>query len=734
MFLLACCCCCFAGQAWAWSDNNCRIFPTAYKLPGNSAPSVAGTAAPGASKTPRDAKPSSPQGGPAASPTKGGKMLLALTVVPPSNAYLYGPDSKEGLPTRLEAVFAPLSAYPMSRLSGKEIGALLEKKGKTLSVRTPAAPLKKSTAFASVVLPGNPDSNPPIYPGPVTFWVEVPTEISSLGGVIVQARLSGLICSASSCTPASGTVDLDFSASEIEALPMADQQSWWATWSKGDNILIEPPADALNAMLLENTPSAFSGGKSLTPSLPPAPEEDDKAALARHTAVFSMLDPEPFNPSVEVQYLGEALLLGLAAGLLLNLMPCVLPVVSLKFSALMAVTAMTDKREQARAFKLHCLVFALGIVVWFLILALLLGVAGWAWGELFQEPIIIVGLGMVLFVLGLSLFGVFSLPIFDLKVTSDSHPHWQSFGSGLLATLLATPCSGPLLGGVLAWAIRQPLPVLTLTVASVGIGMALPYLLLAFSPRLVHLLPRPGTWTIRLEQLLGFFLMGSVVYLATLLPGEWIPAFLFNLFAVALAAWLWGQIGHLRASRLRRGISRVLAVAVVVLAAWWGNASIHPDTSWEPFDPENFSAVLGKEPLLLEFTADWCPSCKALEHTTLTKKRMADLRKKYNVRTIRVDLTRDAAIGKELLKALNSTSIPVLALFPKGESAKQPLVLRDLVTPKQLKEAASRAFSEPTWGRFSKGHEAARLPDDMLGIATLNWRTVCPISPFPNRL
>ena len=137
---------------------------------------------------------------------------------------------------------------------------------------------------------------------------------------------------------------------------------------------------------------------------------------------------------------------------------------------------------------------------------------------------------------------------------------------------------------------------------------------------------------------------------------------------------------------------QAVAVAVVALAVWWGAASIHPDPTWEPFDPETFTASLGKEFLLLEFTADWCPSCKAIEHTTLTKKRMADLRKKYNVRTIRVDLTRDDGAGKELLKALNSTSIPVLALFPKGESAKQPLVLRDLVTPKQLKEAASRAY------------------------------------------
>lgn len=729
--LLLLMCCCFVEQAWAWSDNNCRIFHAAYKLSGSAAGAVAPTSRPDTASSSLRGVSGSPAG-------KGDRILLALTVVPPPNAYLYGPDSKEGLPTRMEAAFAPLSAYPMSRLSEKEIAALLEKRGRPLILRTPAAPLKKNTHFASMVLPGASDSNPPIYPGPVTFWTEVPVEVSALGGVIVQARLSGLICSSSSCTPASGTLDLEFSASEIAALPPARDQSWWTAWSKGESVFIAPPADALNAMLLENTPSAFSGGKSLSGGSPPdagTAGEGGKDAPARHTAVFSSLEPEPFNPDVEVQYLGEALLLGVAAGLLLNLMPCVLPVVSLKFSALMAVTAMTDKREQARAFKVHCLYFALGIVLWFLILAMLLGGAGWAWGELFQEPIVIVALGMLLFVLGLSLFGVFSLPIFDLKVTSDSHPHLQSFASGLLATLLATPCSGPLLGGVLAWAIRQTLPALTLTVVSVGIGMALPYVVLACNPRLVHLLPRPGTWTIRLEQLLGFFLMGSVVYLAILLPGEWVPAFLVNLFAVALAAWLWGQIGHLRASRLRRGISRVIAVTLVVLAAWWGAASLNQDTTWEIFDPEQFAASLGKEPLLLEFTADWCPSCKAIEHTTLTKRRMADLRNRYNVRTIRVDLTRDAEAGKELLKALNSTSIPVVALFPKGENAKQPLVLRDLVTPSQLMEAASRAFAETGWGQLSTEHLAARLSNSAVTKgASLNRSTVCPILPFPNRL
>jgi thiol:disulfide interchange protein DsbD len=171
-----------------------------------------------------------------------------------------------------------------------------------------------------------------------------------------------------------------------------------------------------------------------------------------------------------------------------------------------------------------------------------------------------------------------------------------------------------------------------------------------------------------------------------------VPAFLANLFAIALAAWLWGQIGHLRASRLRRGISRSLAVLVVLLATWWGTASIDAKPTWEDFDAGAFIERLGKEPMLLDFTADWCPSCKALEYTTLNDKRMSELRDKYKLRTIKVDLTRKGTLGEELLKALDSTSIPVIALFPKGEGARRPIVLRDLVTPAQLEEAADKAF------------------------------------------
>ena len=663
---------CTAGQAHAFGELNSDIHWKAFTLPAEPVPGDASSA----SAT-----------GPSSAPTYSGRLLLALTIAPRPGEYLYGPESEEGLPTRMDVTVAELSAFPMKALTSREIAGLMLEKGDTAPVRAPSPVLKKDTPFASAPSADGADGELPIYSGPVTFWAEIPVSVTGFGGVAVQAALSGLLCSSVSCTPASGELNLAWSALELKAFPLAEEQPWWGQYAEGKDVFIAPPEETPHV----RPPAPVAGEPLQTP-----------AEGEGYSALVSTLEPSFFIPSLEVQYLGEALLFGLLAGLLLNLMPCVLPVVSLKFSALMAVTAMTDRQEQARAFRNHCLIFATGIMAWFAILAFLLGVAGWAWGELFQQPVVIIVLGMLLFLLGLSLFGVYSLPILNLRIASDTHPHWQSFASGLLATLLATPCSGPLLGGVLAWAIRQPLPVLTMSVASVGLGMSLPYCVLAFSPRLVHLLPRPGTWTIRLEQLLGFFLMGSVVYLTTLLPETWVPPFLFNLFAVAFAAWLWGQIGHLGASRLRRTISRVVAVSVLLAAGWLAYVSVNPDNTWEAFDPEVFAESLGNEPLLLDFTADWCPSCKALEHTTLSKPRMDDLRRKYNVRTIRVDLTRDADAGNALLKALDSTSIPVLALFPKGDKARQPVVLRDLVTPAQLEEAASATYGATGFERFRR--------------------------------
>lgn len=580
-------------------------------------------------------------------------VLLHASLTLPQNTYIYGlGEDRMGLPTELRIEgqkFDDLEAFPIVTLYSPE-------------------PLNKvDSPFQS------PDDivDLKIYHDSPNFYLQLPlysetTEFS--------LTVSGLLCSANNCLPFTESLPVSLSSTDMRTMPTLTED-----------------------VLAGYSPSRLASSAQLSDSLKTETAQPLEMfafpQTSEEVSLYQGFTPQYFQPGLEVNNLATAIFFGMIAGLLLNLMPCVLPVLSLKFSALMAVSTMTDRRQQARAFKMHCLVFALGIMTWFVILGLMFGLAGMAWGQMFQEPLVVCTLALILFLLGLSLFGVFTLPMLDLKSSSSANPHWQAFTSGLLATLLATPCSGPLLGGVLGWALQQPIESMVATILSVGLGMAMPYCVLAFNPRLVNLLPKPGNWTLRLEQLLGFLLMGSVVYLFSQLPEEWMFPFLVCLMAVAFSAWLWGQIGHLGAKRWVRRLARCAAVATLALAILIAKVSLSENPHWEKFDPESFDALLGQQNVLVQFTADWCPSCKALEHTTLSEKRMQRLRSKYEMRTIRVDLTRENKAGQALLEAMGSSSIPVIVLFPKGEKKVQPLVVRDLITPQQLKEALKQRFS-----------------------------------------
>ncbi|MDR2076911.1 MAG: thioredoxin family protein [Desulfovibrio sp.] len=613
--------------------------------------------------------------------TEAPAALLAFTLQAPPGMYLYGQNSREGLPTAVDVTFAPADPFAArGDPGGPAFAALLREKGVPLPVRLPPAVPRGATAFASVPPQGARAAGVPIFVPPLTFWVEIPAFAPFYASAALRVTVTGLLCSATSCAPLDTRQDLVLDLALLRTFPPAASQDWWPEFQEGRAVQLPVREPGAGPEAGASPPGDQPAGT--------APEEADPAGIF---ALFAAFSPLYFHPSLEVEGWGEALFFGLLAGLLLNLMPCVLPVISLKFTALMAVSAMDNMRERAVVFRRHCLIFAAGILSWFLVLALLLGTAGWAWGELFQTPQVLALLALILFLLSLSLFGVFSLPVLDPRVRGGS-PRLQTFLSGLLATLLATPCSGPLLGGVLGWALRQPLAVLMLTVGSVGLGMALPYAALAASPRLVNLLPRPGPWTLRLEQILGFFLLGSVVYLTALLPDLWVLPFLSLLLCLAVGAWLWGQIGHPGASPLQRGLARTLAALLVLGGLCWGEAAVEEGFSWEPFDPRSFARSLGREPMLLEFTADWCPNCKVMEHTTLNGNRMTVLRDRYKMRTIKVDLSRGDPVAKGFLRALGSGSIPLIALFPPGEASRTPLVLRDIVTPAQLEDALERTF------------------------------------------
>jgi thiol:disulfide interchange protein DsbD len=331
----------------------------------------------------------------------------------------------------------------------------------------------------------------------------------------------------------------------------------------------------------------------------------------------------------------------------------------------------------------------------FTALALILGLANLMWGQLYQNQTILLILLVIVFLLGLSMLGVFTLPVIDFKFAAKMRrPRLQFYFNGLLSTFLATPCSGPLLGGVLGWAFTQTLPVLVIVFWSVGLGMSLPYLLLCVRPGITQILPKPGPWMLLFERVVGFLLLGTTLYLLSILPAEKHLQVLCALLLVAFCAWLWGQHGDGTASALRRAAAGAICLVVPVVIAFSVSRPATPPPQWRSFTPEYFSAQLGKKNMLLEFTADWCPNCKFLEATVLTDENLKEWQRRYNMEFIRADITSGNSYATRLLEALGSKSIPLAALFPTGENASSPLVLRDMYTARHIEKNMNRIFTE----------------------------------------
>ncbi len=518
----------------------------------------------------------------------------------------------------------------------------------------------------------DPSANVYIYEGRVPLFVDL-TDIAP--GSILQGRLELLLCSDKHCLPVESDITL---AVPISPLPDVSTLSWNSRW-----LAAREGSPGVEASLRQRGPVSFP---KASPTLAAADGTLEKTAA---TWNFS---PRHVQENLEVSGLGKALLLGVLAGLLLNVMPCVLPVLTLKISALLVLGGEEDKAARLRRFRTHNLFFAAGILTLFTLLALLFSTAGFIWGQLFQSPAVVLGMLIVVFLLGLSMLGLFTLPVIDLKADVGHSPGTQAYFTGMMATLLATPCSGPLLGGVLGWAFTQPLPVLVVVFLAVGGGMSLPYIVFALRPSLATFLPRPGAWMGVLERLVGFFLMGTALYLLSLLPSSQYMPTLTALLAVAFGGWIWGRFCGYDAPPRRRRLLGGLVVMLIMGTIFLVTRPPAQGVAWEPFSATTFRTALGKEPLLLEFTADWCPNCKALERTTLTDANLRRWQNTYKLRLVRVDLTRPDPEAQRLLQALGSSSIPLTAVFPRGLAASVPVVLRDIYSPSAMDEALQRAF------------------------------------------
>jgi len=392
----------------------------------------------------------------------------------------------------------------------------------------------------------------------------------------------------------------------------------------------------------------------------------------------------------------SAIGLALLGGILLNLMPCVFPVLFLKGLALVH----TSNEERGRQ-RLHGLVYTLGILVsfWIIVAALLVLRAGGrelGWGFQLQSPGFVAVLALLLFFLGLSLAGQFE---FGLSLTSAGGGLAQkqgfagSFFTGVLATVVATPCMGPLMGAAVGFALAQPAWLTFVVFTALGLGLALPYLALSMQPQWTSILPKPGAWMETLKQLSAVPLFGTAIWLtwvyAHLYAGDGVDRMtwlLAGFLVLAIAGWVLGRWPAKWAS----GIAAVLLIAGAIALPLRKPAV--ETLTWQPYTEASFAAARATgDPVFIDFTAAWCLSCQVNERVVLRSKDVDELLVKDHVVLLKADWTQyDPVITRELA-AVGRSGVPTYVIYPPGKVS-NPDVLPELLTKdlvlRQLKKDA----------------------------------------------
>ncbi len=407
------------------------------------------------------------------------------------------------------------------------------------------------------------------------------------------------------------------------------------------------------------------------------------------------LDFEPQYKGASMSGFLEAIIFGLIAGFILNFMPCVLPVVSLKI-----MSFVQNAGQEKKVIILQGILFSSGIILSFLILALLAAYGGYSWGGLFQNQGFIVIMAAFIFALALSLFGVFSITppaVAGVIAAKKRGIYSDAFVKGVVATLLATPCSGPFLGGTLAWTFNQPPSVIFAVFISIGIGMASPYIIMSFKPELVKIIPKPGNWMIFFETFMGFLLILTVVYLLGILDDYHRTASILFFVFIAMGLWIFGRYGSFE----KKGIQKIAAF-FLFLAISGAGYLISFKYLYLPGEGDAGTYHGFSSELLLEnrdkgivsvvvFTADWCPNCKLVEKITLEKSSVKKVFADERVNVMIADITSSGSEGEKLMLMLGSRAIPFLAVFPSGENFENPLCLRDIYSADDVIEAVNSA-------------------------------------------
>lgn len=391
-------------------------------------------------------------------------------------------------------------------------------------------------------------------------------------------------------------------------------------------------------------------------------------------------------------------------GMILNLMPCVLPVISFK---VMSFVKMAQESRQ-KIFK-HGIAFSVGVLASFWVLAgtlLLLRAYGHAvgWGFQLQDPLFVAILAQLLLIFGLSQFGVFELGTSVARMAgqaefkSQSESYTSSFISGIFATAVATPCTGPFLGSAVGYAVTVP-PFFGLIIFTVlGLGMAFPYLALSAFPALLRWMPKPGAWMETLKQFMGFLMLATVLWLIWVFGAQTGEAAIFILLAslllASLGCWIYGKWGTPFRKRGVRYVGYVFTLACAVgafalipmalkMEAPQEKVAVHGDLAWEPFSLERVAELRAKKiPVLIDFTAKWCLICQS-NHLVLSNNEVEKKFKELGVVRMKADWTKNDPLITNELQKFGRSGVPLYLLYG-SDPTEEPKVLPQVLTPENV--------------------------------------------------
>jgi len=405
-------------------------------------------------------------------------------------------------------------------------------------------------------------------------------------------------------------------------------------------------------------------------------------------------DYTPLEDKKEYSLL-TAILFALLAGLALNVTPCIFPMLGVR-----VLSFAESARESRRTALTRSAVFSGGIVAVFLLLAVFAAFAGFSWGQQFQHPGMMVGIIAVIFLFALGMFDFYTMSVPQAVSNAERKAGATLAGDflkGAAATVMATPCGGPFLGALLAWALLQkPLTIFVLF-AVMGVGMALPYVILASSKRLMAMLPKPGRWIEDFKHAMGFLLLLFAVNLLRSLDPRLTVAAVGVCVSILCAASVNKRFAPFGAPPARRATVILISIALIAAGALLSVKYLRVDipflsadsdeptaaalpAQWQEFSPQALAAAHDEgRSAIVNFTASWCTNCKLNKAAALNTDSARILYASKNVALLTADITNKNPEAQSLLHHLGSRSVPFLAIFP-ADSPKNPIIMRDILS------------------------------------------------------